>query len=133
MSLISDHNSIFLQVTILLLVFLSIKGMLALSKRAVRSRVVQFFVGTFKTVLKTTFFVVTYSKWLFRSRYHCVTFPLRSPKEDNKIGLRYMIQSNLHERPPVATTSHKRPSTQNTKIFSVKALQLVPLLNDHLM
>ena len=32
-----------------------------------------------------------------------------------------------------ATTSHKRPPIQNTKILSVKALQLEPLVNDHLL
>ena len=33
--------------------------------------------------------------------------------------------------PPCATTSHKRPPIQNTKLFPVKALQLEPLVNDH--
>ena len=32
-----------------------------------------------------------------------------------------------------ATTSHKRPPIQNTKIFPVKALQLEPLLNNHVL
>ena len=32
-----------------------------------------------------------------------------------------------------ATTSHKRPAIQNTKIFPVKALQLEPLLNNHVL
>ena len=31
--------------------------------------------------------------------------------------------------PPCATTSHKRPPIQNTKVFPVKALQLEPLVN----
>ena len=35
--------------------------------------------------------------------------------------------------PPFAATSHKRPPIQNTKIFPVKALQLEPLENDHLL
>ncbi|CAH3150520.1 unnamed protein product [Porites lobata] len=35
--------------------------------------------------------------------------------------------------PPCATTSRKRPSIQNTKTFPVKALQLEPLVNDHLL
>ena len=35
--------------------------------------------------------------------------------------------------PPCATTSHKRPPIQNTKVFPVKALQLEPLVNDHLL
>ena len=32
-----------------------------------------------------------------------------------------------------ATTSHKRPPIRNTAIFPVKALQLEPLVNDHLL
>ena len=35
--------------------------------------------------------------------------------------------------PLCATTSRKRPPIQNTKIFPAKALQLEPLVNDHLM
>ena len=40
----------------------------------------------------------------------------------------YIVQSNLW-----VTTCGKRPSKQNTKTFPVKALQLVPLVNDHLL
>ena len=35
--------------------------------------------------------------------------------------------------PPCATTSRKWPSIQNTKTFPVKALQLEPLVNYHLL
>ena len=35
--------------------------------------------------------------------------------------------------PPFATTSHKQPPVQNTTIFPVKALELEPLVNDHLL
>ena len=35
--------------------------------------------------------------------------------------------------PPWVTTFRKRPSNQNTKTFPVKALQLEPLVNDHLL
>ena len=31
------------------------------------------------------------------------------------------------------TTIHKRPPIQNTKLFPVKALQLEPLVKDHLL
>ena len=40
----------------------------------------------------------------------------------------YIVQANLW-----VTTFRKRPSKQNTKTFPVKALQLVPLVNDHLL
>ena len=36
-------------------------------------------------------------------------------------------------KPPCATPFHKQLSIQNTKIFSVKALQLGPLVNNHLL
>ena len=35
--------------------------------------------------------------------------------------------------PPCAITSRKRPPIQNTKIFLVKAFDLEPLVNDHLL
>ena len=41
-------------------------------------------------------------------------------------------EGNIVE-PPRATTSRKRPPIQNTKSFSVKALQLEPLVIDHLL
>ena len=42
----------------------------------------------------------------------------------------YIVQSNLCAW---VTTFRKRPSNQNTKTFLVKALQLEPLVNDHLL
>ena len=36
-------------------------------------------------------------------------------------------------KPPCATTLHKCPPTQNTKPFSLKALHLKTLINDHLL
>ena len=40
---------------------------------------------------------------------------------------------NNTDEPPRATTSRKGPPIQNTKTFPVKALQLEPLVNDHLL
>ena len=36
-------------------------------------------------------------------------------------------------KPPCTTAFYKQLSIQNTKIFSVKALQLEPLVNNHLL
>ena len=45
-----------------------------------------------------------------------------------------VLQSNLHVRsPPVATTSHKRQPSQNTKNVLSYSLILEPLVNDHLL
>ena len=61
------------------------------------------FRGNIQNSIKNYFFVETYLKWFLRSHYHCVTFPLRRPKEDKKIGLQCIIQSNLHVRPPLVS------------------------------
>ena len=42
-------------------------------------------------------------------------------------------RTSMCDQLSLATTSHKRPPIQNTKIFPVKALQLEPLVNDHLL
>ena len=39
----------------------------------------------------------------------------------------------MYDQLSLATTSHKRPTIENTKIFPVKALQLEPPVNDLLL
>ena len=46
----------------------------------------------------------------------------------------YHVGLEITVEPPCATTSHKQPPIQNTKIFPVtQALQFEPLVNDHLL
>ena len=35
--------------------------------------------------------------------------------------------------PPCATTSRKRPLIQNSKMFALEALQLLVIVNDHVL
>ena len=57
-------------------------------------------------------------------------------KKEKEIIQNRKFQGNLdlHVRPPLVSDHlNKRPLTQNTNIFLVKALQLEPLVNDHLL
>ena len=75
----------------------------------------------FKTTIPTTLCIPR----------ECIYFPGSRHSQWGDGGL-YSNRLNTVE-PLCATAAHKQPPIQNTKIFPVKALQLEPLANDHLL
>ena len=75
------------------------------------------------------------SHWSNNQRHciprECIYFPGSRHSQWGDSGL-YSNRLNTVE-PLCATAAHKQPPIQNTKIFSVKALQLEPLANNHLL
>ena len=72
---------------------------------------------------------------IFLPYFGAVCTPIRPVAEvKNQERVLELTETEVNTvEPSCATTSHKRPPIQNTKTFPVKALQLEPLVNNHLL